>query len=138
MTKVPTEEIKYAELMDRIKAAFSDMIVLVILMFLVTSLFSSYENVPTEARIGAFIGIFILYEPLFISAFGGTIGHFANGLRVKRSKTPNRNIIFPWAIVRYGAKMFLGIVSLFTISANYEGKAIHDIIVNSVVIKVKT
>ena len=131
------EEVAYAELMDRIKAAFSDMIVLVILIFLVTSIFSSYENVPTEARIGAFFGIFILYEPLFISLFGGTIGHFANGLRVKRSTAINRNIVFPLSIIRYGAKMLLGIISLFSISANAEGKAIHDIIVNSVVIKVK-
>ncbi|MDG1333379.1 MAG: RDD family protein [Crocinitomicaceae bacterium] len=123
--------------MDRIKAAVSDMIVLVILIFLVTSIFSSYESVPTEARIGAFVGIFFLYEPLMISLFGGTIGHFANGLRVKRSNSITRNIIFPWAVVRYAAKMFLGIISLFSISANAEGKAIHDIIVNSVVIKAR-
>lgn len=136
MTNTPSQqEINYAELIDRIKAAFSDMIVLVVLMYTVTMIFSSMENIPVEARIAAFIGIFVLYEPLFISVFGGTIGHFVNGLRVKRSKNYQKNILFPWALVRYAAKIFLGVISLFTISSNYEGKAIHDMIVNSVVLK---
>lgn len=125
----------YAELIDRIKSAFTDMIAIVILMFLVTSVFSSYQNVPTEARIAAFIGIFILYEPLLVSIFGGTIGHLTNGMRVKRSSNVSRNVIFPLAIVRYAAKVFLGVISLFTVTGNAEGKAIHDIIVNSVVLK---
>ncbi len=131
----PQKKIEYAELIDRIKAAFSDMVVLVILMYAATTVLSSFEYVPIEARIAAFVGIFFIYEPLFISAFGGTIGHYVNGLRVKRSKDYSKNIIFPWAIVRYAAKIFLGIISLFTISSNFEGKAMHDMIVNSVVIK---
>lgn len=130
-------EIKYAELMDRVKATFTDMIVYVGLMFLITNIFSTIENVPTSARILAFIGIFGLYEPLFVSLFGGTIGHYTNGLRVKRDDNTQKNIAFPLAIVRYVVKMFLGIISLFTISSNLQNKAIHDTIVKSVVVKAK-
>jgi uncharacterized RDD family membrane protein YckC len=131
------EENKYAELVDRLKAAITDGLVFVGLMFLVTNIFSTMENVPTSARIIAFIGIFGLYEPLFVSLFGGTIGHYVNGLRVKRDNNLKKNIAFPMAIVRYFIKMILGIISLFTVSSNDESKAIHDTVVHSVVIKVK-
>jgi uncharacterized RDD family membrane protein YckC len=130
-------ETKYGEIIDRIKSAFYDMLVYVALIFLITNIFSTMENVPTAARVGAFVGIFGLYEPLFISLFGGTIGHFANGLRVKRDGDISKNVSFPLAIVRYAVKMVLGIISLFTISSSMKSKAIHDIIGNSVVIKVK-
>ncbi len=128
---------EYAELMDRIKATFADMLVLVGLMFLVTNIFSTMENVSVTARILAFIGIFFVYEPLFVSLFGGTIGHYANGLRVRRDTNHSRNIVFPLALVRYVVKALLGVFSLFTVSSNIESKAIHDTIVKSVVIKVK-
>jgi uncharacterized RDD family membrane protein YckC len=128
---------KYAELIDRIKATFTDGIVSVGQIFLITNIFSSIDDVPTYARIAAFIGIFGLCEPLFVSLFGGTIGHFINGLRVKRDDNIQKNIAFPLAIVRYTLKVFLGIISLFTVSSNVKNKALHDLAVNSVVLKVK-
>lgn len=135
MTDAP--KIKYAELMDRIKAVFTDLIVYFLLAMLVTSLLSSMENPPVNLRITAFIVIFGLYDPLFTSLFGGTIGHLVNGLRVKRDSDTTRNVIFPFAIVRFVVKTFLGFISLFTVSANFESKAIHDMIVKTVVIKRK-
>jgi uncharacterized RDD family membrane protein YckC len=136
-TSSSDKEIIYAELSDRIKASYADMIVLVVLIFAVTSVFSMFQNVLVEARIAAFIGIFFVYEPLMVSVFGATIGHLVNGLYVRRSSDVSRKVIFPLAIVRYIAKVFLGVISLFTVSSNFEGKAIHDIIVNSVVLKKK-
>jgi len=130
-------ESKYAELIDRIKATFTDMLVYVSLIFLIANIFESIENVSTSYRIIAFIGIFGLYEPLFLSLFGGTIGHYVNGLRVKRDNDLQNNINFPLAIIRYAIKIFLGGISLFTVSSNIKKKAIHDWIVKSIVVKVK-
>ena len=130
-------EYKYADLVDRIKSAFTDMLVFVGLMFLTTSIFSSIENVSTPARIAAFVAIFGLYEPLFVSLLGGTIGHYLNGLRVRRDSEVKNNIAFPLAFTRYIVKILLGIISLFTVTSNLKNKAIHDTIVKSVVVKVK-
>jgi len=129
--------INYAGIMDRIKATVADSLVSVGFLFLTSSLLSDIENLPTYIRMLAFVSIFGLYEPVFVSLFGGTIGHYMNGLRVKRGSNVNKNVIFPFAVIRFAVKVFLGIISLFTMSSNSESKAIHDSIVNSIVIKVK-
>ena len=127
-------EYHYAGVSDRVKALFADLVVLGIFMFIIAKVFSSMENVPDSARIIAFIFVFFLYDPIFTSLFGGTIGHFMNGIRVKRENNQNKNVLFPLAIIRFAAKSFLGILSLVTISNNEKSKAIHDMLVGSVVI----
>jgi len=118
----------------RVKAVVSDSIVMLILIIIVTYAFSVFENVPDNARIIAFIFIFFLYDPLFTSVFGGTIGHMMFGLRVKREKDQMKNILFPLAIIRFLVKVSLGWISLLTVSGNKKRKAIHDYLVGSVVV----
>lgn len=60
----------YPDLIERIKAVFVDMLVLIFLMFIFSTIFSSFESVPNELRIGAFVFIFLLYDPMFTSFFG--------------------------------------------------------------------
>lgn len=124
----------YPVLLDRFKAVFTDSIILVISMKIITDLFSSFDNVPDISRAIAFIFIFLLYDPIFTSIFGGTIGHRINGIRVKKEADENKNISFPMALVRFITKVSLGWVSLLTVSGNDKKKAIHDILVHSVVI----
>jgi uncharacterized RDD family membrane protein YckC len=131
-----TEE-NYPGVFDRVKAIAADGAVIIILMFAAANVFSLFESVPDNARIGAFVFIFLLYDPLFTSIFGGTIGHMMLGLRVKRESDENRNILFPLAIVRYIVKASLGLVSLLTVSGNVKRKAIHDYLVGSVVVYAK-
>jgi len=118
----------------RVKAVVSDSIVMLILIIIVTYAFSVFENVPDNARIIAFIFIFFLYDPIFTSVFGGTIGHMMFGLRVKREKNQMKNILFPLAIIRFLVKVSLGWISLLTVSGNKKRKAIHDYLVGSVVV----
>jgi uncharacterized RDD family membrane protein YckC len=131
-----TEE-NYPGVFDRVKAIAADGAVIIILMFAAANVFSLFESVPDNARIGAFVFIFLLYDPIFTSIFGGTIGHMMLGLRVKRESDENRNILFPLAIVRYIVKASLGLVSLLTVSGNVKRKAIHDYLVGSVVVYAK-
>ena len=128
-----TEE-KYAGVADRVKAVVTDSIVLIIFMFIITYIFAEFEHVPDNARIIAFIFISFLYDPIFTSVFGGTIGHMMLGIRVKREKKQLKNILFPLAIIRFLVKASLGWISLLTVSGNKKRKAIHDSIVGSVVI----
>jgi uncharacterized RDD family membrane protein YckC len=128
-----TEE-NYPGVANRVKAVVSDSVVTLILVIIVTYIFSIFENVPDNARIIAFIFIFFLYDPIFTSVFGGTIGHMMFGLRVKREKDQMKNILFPLAMIRFLVKVSLGWISLLTVSGNKKRKAIHDYLVGSVVI----
>lgn len=124
----------YPGVSTRVKAVVTDSVILVIFMLGAASMFDSINNVPDYARIAAFVFIFLLYDPLFTSSFGGTIGHFLFGIRVKRANNPKKNILFPLALFRYLIKALLGWISLITVSGNKKGKAIHDMVVQSVVI----
>ena len=124
----------YPGVSTRVKAVVTDSIILVIFIVGATYFFESFKNVPDFARILAFIFIFLLYDPLLTSTLGGTIGHMIFGIRVKRETNQDKNILFPLAIIRYLVKVLLGWISLLTVSGNKKGKAIHDIIVKSVVI----
>ena len=124
----------YPGVFDRVKAVMADSVVLIIFRVIITYVFASFDNVPEVARIIAFVFIFVLYDPIFTSSFGGTIGHMTFGIRVKRENNQDRNILFPLALVRFIVKALLGWVSLLTISGNEKRKAIHDMLVGSVVV----
>jgi uncharacterized RDD family membrane protein YckC len=124
----------YPGILSRVKALIADSIIIVILMALISFIFTNVNDVPDYARIIAFVFIFLLYDPLLTSFTGGTIGHKVVGLEVKSVKDENKNIGLPFAIIRFLGKSLLGWISLLTINFNDKGKAIHDIIVGSVVL----
>jgi len=128
-----SEEI-YPEILDRVKAVVTDSVVIVAFIIIMTYTFSIFDTVPNNIRIITFVFIFVFYDPIFTSIFGGTIGHMTMGIRVKREKNTKKNIIFPLAIIRFIVKTFLGFISLFTVSGNPKAKAIHDYLVGSVVV----
>lgn len=128
----------YPGVSDRVKAIVADGIVILVFMFIITYVFSLFERMPDNARIIAFVFIFLLYDPLFTSVLGGTIGHMMLGIRVKRESNEQKNILFLLAIPRYMVKVLLGWISLLTVSSNEKRKAIHDFLVGSVVVYAKS
>ena len=124
----------YAGVAIRIKAVFVDVMVMFIMMIIITYFLSSFEQVSDYTRGFAFVFIFFLYDPTCTSIFGGTIGHLAVGIRVKRENDENKNIMFPLAILRFIVKSMLGWISLLTVSGNAKKKAIHDSLIGSVVL----
>ncbi len=127
-------EKNYPHVSDRVKAVVIDSIILISELVLVTYIFSLFENVPDVAKKIAFVFIFLLYDPIFTSFFGGTIGHMIMNIRVRRHRNEEKNILLPLAIIRFIVKAFLGWLSLLTVSGNKKRKAIHDMLVGSVVI----
>ncbi len=103
-------------------------------MIIAAHIFSLFNAALPRARIITLLSIFLLYDPLFVSSFGGTIGHIIIGLRVKENINEQKNIHFLLAFVRYIIKLLLGWISLLTISKTQKKRAIHDIISGSVVI----
>jgi len=75
--------VKYPEIIDRVKAVFFDFLVMVFAMFIITDVFSRFENVPNEYRMAAFVFVFFLYDPFAVAFFGGTIGHHINQITIK-------------------------------------------------------
>lgn len=125
----------YGTLLNRVKAVIIDGLVLMGLGLAATSILSKFENTPDWIRLVTFIFIFLLYDPLFTSSFGGTIGHLFIGLRVRRESDEAKKIFFPIAVIRFVIKACLGSISLLTVSGNKKNKAIHDALVGSVVIQ---
>ena len=129
-------EKNYPTFNSRVIAAVIDSIIFLSFVFSITYILTNLNIVPDIdiAKTLAFIIIFVLYDPIFTSVFGGTIGHLIIGIRVKREKNQQKNILFPLAIIRFIVKVFLGWLSVLTVSSNNKRKAIHDLIVGSIVV----
>lgn len=126
----------YALLIDRVKAAFVDALILIAMMFAASEILALFDEVPNFVRIVLFIFIFILYDPLLTSFYGGTIGHSMNGLGVRKDNDSDQNIRLHLAVLRFLLKSFLGWISLLTVTGNDKKQALHDFAANSVVVKV--
>ena len=124
----------YPHVSERIKAAFTDVFVIVFLLYITSLVFSEIEYVSGQVRMIVFAVIYGLYDPICTSVFGGTVGHYIFGIRVKQGKNEKKNIILPLAIIRFIVKHGLGWLSLVFVGQNRRRQAIHDNIVNSVVI----
>ncbi|WP_117882746.1 RDD family protein [Aureibaculum luteum] len=128
-------KIEYAILPSRVKALFIDTIIIVALIFLASEILAQFEYVPNYVRIIIFILFFHLYDPLFVSIYGGTIGHSKMGITVRDAQNPKNKINFIRALFRFVFKVALGWISFLTISGNKKKQAIHDLIGNSIVIE---
>lgn len=125
----------YPSLLDRVQSIFIDLLFIVILMFLFSSILDKFENPPDWVRIVLFFGIWAIYEPLLV-AFGCTLGQYIKRLRVRDIDDTTRRIgVFP-SIVRYILKTLLGWLSFLTINMNKEKRAIHDFASGGVVLRV--
>ena len=109
---------QYAPISTRIKAVIIDSIAIIVLMYAAAEVFNLFESIPNYIRISIFVGLFIVYEPLLVSIFGATLGHFFNDIVVKQEANENKNINFPLALIRFITKSLLGWVSLLTVNSN--------------------
>jgi len=129
-------EQQYPQLIDRIQSTFIDLILVVILAFVCSSILENYDNVPGWLRITLFVILFIAYEPL-CTTFGFTLGNYMKDIRVRQSDDEARRINFVQAFIRYVVKLSLGWISFLTIHSNAKRRAIHDFISGSVMIKLQ-
>lgn len=128
-------KIEFASIFPRLKAAFIDAVVMVALMYGATEILSLFDVVPNYIRILIAVFIFVLYEPIFVSLFGQTVGHSSVNLIVRQEEDIKKNISFFKALIRFTLKFFLGWLSLLTVPGSVKRQAIHDAVVKSVVIE---
>lgn len=125
---------EYPGILSRAKAGVIDVVFIIVMMIGVAKVVALTDNVSDELRAAAFIFIFFLYDPLFTSLFGGTIGHMISGITVRRESNPKQKVIFPLAILRFIIKSSLGLLSLLIVFRNPKRRAIHDFVSRSVVV----
>lgn len=128
--------LKPAGVFKRVKAATIDTIFIMMIIYTASFLFAQFEGVNETIRGIVFVAIFILYEPLFVSVFGSSLGHMFCDLRVQKDDSTGKNVSLPVAIIRFLLKTALGWMSLLSISGDSKKRAIHDLAAKSVVIYV--
>jgi uncharacterized RDD family membrane protein YckC len=127
-------EFNYPTLVRRIQSIFIDTLIILISMFLISYILSSFEQTPDWLRAVLFIGLWFIYEPVCMTV-GGTIGNRIMKLRVIKYNTNKDKINLFQAYVRFGVKLLLGWLSFLTINMNREKRAIHDFAAGSVMIQ---
>jgi RDD family len=107
----------------------------IIMFLLVTALFAAVS--ANSDRVGrilgfAFLGVWLLYEPLLVSFGGSTVGHYLSNLRVVDDRT-HGNVSFLKGVARLVIKTVLGIYSFITMAMTLRHQAVHDLITRSTV-----
>lgn len=131
-TTTNSEGFDYPYLLTRYKAALIDGFLQFGLFAVLMILTKDPENRPTTFII--FLIIELLYEPVLLTAFAGTIGHKVMRIKVKTLQDTSKNINLFQGLVRTFGKILLGWLSFLTINFNPEHRAIHDYLSSSIVL----
>ena len=129
-------ELKYPAIVRRYLATLIDGIIIIVIFLAVSFVFQRDNNVSVAVRIGIFIIMFFIYEPICTIKLC-TIGQKIMSVRV-RSRITLKNISIAAAYVRIIIKILLGIISFVTIPVSKEKRGIHDFAAHSIVIEAKT
>lgn len=124
----------YPPIFLRVKAAVIDAVLIMMLMYTATVIFSRLEIINSIVKMVTFVFIFMLYEPLMVRFLGASLGHLFCDLKVGKDNENHTNLSLPVAIIRFLIKSTLGWLSLLSISGDSKKRAIHDILAKSVVI----
>lgn len=130
---ISVEPVTYPYLITRYKAALVDGILLFLTYACLMILIQDPE-VGRPIAFGFYILIALLYEPLMLVFFSGTIGHKSLGIQVKSFNNQTQNINFVQGIQRNLVKLSLGWLSFITIGFGDDHRAIHDLAGKSIVL----
>jgi len=130
----PSPATAYARLSGRVKAVLIDAAISAAVLVLLVIIASSTEDVPGTGRafVILVIGWAVLYEPLQVWLFGGTIGHRRVNLRVVSDRTGGPPS-FPVSFARFVIKGILGFPSFISMAFTRRYQAIHDLLTGTTV-----
>ena len=128
-------ENNFASVIDRIKSTTIDTLLLIASFYLLSDILNSTDNSSENLRIILFTCI-LMYEPIFVS-INATFGNYRNSIRIRKNNDTTKKLNFFQSLLRYFLKISLGWISLIFILMNQKGRALHDIVSGSVMIKVE-
>jgi uncharacterized RDD family membrane protein YckC len=109
-----------------------DVVFILSIIILVSYVFQASSDITINVRFALILFMFFAYEPFFTSLFC-TVGQKITGMRV-RKKGSLQHISIPAAYLRTLIKVILGFISFFTILFEKDKRAIHDLVVGSIVV----
>jgi uncharacterized RDD family membrane protein YckC len=123
----PQTPVAYASFSRRVQALLADFVVGGILFALTTVVGELAADVPGMGRafVIALVIEALLYEPILVWRFGGTVGHRHMNLRVVDDRTGG-NPSFLRALARWFLKSILGILSFAGMALTRRYQAVHD------------
>lgn len=127
----------YPLLVKRFQSLIIDQVFIIICMVIFSQLLSN-ESAESTGMLRGFllIGLFFIYEPVCM-AFGSTVGNYVSGIRVRRFGNKEKRINIFNSYIRFIIKLFLGVISFFTVTSDKWKRAIHDKAAGSIVIYAK-
>ncbi|NOX45978.1 MAG: RDD family protein [Chlorobi bacterium] len=128
------QDFEFPTLLQRVQALFIDTIIIVFVFFSTSYLIDFAGSAPNWLRATIIVFMLYLYEPVLVSTIGGTIGHRALKLRVRRYNNPEKRLIIVPALFRTFLKWLLGWLSFLTVTFNKKRRAIHDMGSGSIVV----
>lgn len=126
---------KYATFQQRFGGLMIDVGLLTIIAIIIATVTKDLPEDIGYLRLILFILILFTYEPFMIIT-GGTLGHRAMKIRVRKQKNDAININLLQAYVRLIVKLFTGPLRGFNWINKKKNQAIHDLAAGSVVINV--
>jgi uncharacterized RDD family membrane protein YckC len=127
-------DVRYATFTGRVRALLVDTILVMAVVVTVLMIGDALDAVPGIGRVAWLVLFFalFLYEPVFVSRRGATIGHARNHLivtDVDSAEPPG----FLRALCRYLIKMVLGIPSFLSMGLTRRHQALHDVLTRTCV-----
>lgn len=107
---------------------FFDGLAIIGLFFIFSRIYLLLEINSPRANTFAVVFIFFLYEPICVTLFKGTLGHYLRNFRVVNASGGRVNIVI--AFVRFFIKSTLGIFS-FVLWFLGDRRALQDILTNT-------
>lgn len=124
----------FATFPRRLNALSTDTVILIVFSIVVFAVLPDGEAHPALRLSLGFLwwGTLLLYEPLMVAWFGGTLGHRLLNLKVVDDRT-GANPSVARAVGRFLIKGLLGILSFLTMSFSKRHQALHDMLTSSTV-----
>lgn len=129
-----SRDFAHPTIVRRYFSTFIDYMLIFCVMALVGVLPLSEQALLVTRSVILFIG-FVIYEPV-MSSRACTVGQYFLKVRVRVDGDPEARISIARAYARYATKLFLGGPSLFTVPFSERQKAIHDMVIKSMMIRV--
>lgn len=123
----------YGRFSVRLRAFFIDQIVVMAILAAALTIATAADSDQISRILGATVVFcFVLLEPVLVSVFGSTVGHYFNNLRVVDDRTKGR-VRFLKALARVVIKTVLGLYSFVTMATTSRHQALHDWLTRSTV-----
>lgn len=123
---------RYARFSRRLRGMLLDWMIAMAVLFGAVALASNIRSDTAARSLGvAAVALLLLYEPLLVSRFGGTLGHIWTNLRVVDDR--GGNVSFAKALARFLIKSLLGWYSFVIMAATRRNQAVHDLLTRSTV-----